>query len=223
MVYRKRRSYKRAPKKTNYFSTASQALATAGTALALAKSVKKLVNTEYKSINIQDGTSWAVGTAISNQSLLSCAQGTTDTTRTGNSIRVKKLQARMLCTWNSATANTAQRIRIVMFRYMGNNGASPAFSTELFDGSTNMLTAFRNTDYGKQFKVYYDQMVVLSSQKPSVFLNFNKKVDFHTEYIGTTANASDVGTNNCYWIAVSDDNTTPPTIRTSFRSRFIDN
>lgn len=154
--YRKKRVYSRS---SNHFSTASKALATAGTALSLAKGIKSLINVELKhydrSVSAQALTTTATKFIDPLENL---AEGLSSNDRTGDSIKVRKV----LLNWhisNKANTQVCNTFRIIGFVQRQVN-YDPMGANDLLTDNTNILSPFSTDATG--YRVIYDKTITLS-------------------------------------------------------------
>lgn len=152
----KKYNYKNKKKYTKgnqFFSTAGKALATASTALTLARSVKSLINVETKHHNIVGTyiapTTWTSFHTISTGIL----QGDTTRQRDGDSIKVKKLHMNMQLV-NTGSTLAANNLRIVGI-YFPTINQDLTVAADLFEVPAAFLS-HSNTDYSG-YRIIYDK------------------------------------------------------------------
>lgn len=183
MVYR-RRNYK--PRRrfnkrrgTNYMGLAKKAF-------SLAKWVASVINVEKKTI-----TTGAVSTSLTSsfafQALTLCAQGVTDTTRNGNSIKAKSNSFKFTLSLPS-TAVVGSEARILIVWDKVSSGTNPA-AVDLFDsGSNNYLAHYNRDNAGSRFVILHDKHYALSPNgRQTVAASLYNKLSHHVKYDDTTA------------------------------------
>lgn len=184
----------------------------------VAKSVKKYVN---KKIHQDDETKFFDRTTVAgvglydtfsssgNQYELSNpAQGTTDSTRVGDKLRLRGLRLR----FTLVPGDTTQTCRIIVYQYKGNSSLhTPAISEVLqsaYIGVDSPLAPFTH-DYRNQFIILMDKTITLDSVSHPV-KSYKKKVPlkYAKKQIAFTAGSTD-GSNKVYMIAISDSTAAP--------------
>lgn len=217
--YQGRRRYVRRKKSSGFFGTASKALATAGTALALARGIKSLMNVEYKHHDRN-----ITATNITDTSQVAClnliAQGDDEINRNGNSIKAIKLNARYRITFTSGS-DTTQYVRVMFFQDMHSEGDTPV-GTDVLDSDDVM--DYLNPDNTDRYKILYDRTHGLTAEKGGIVVKKNFKMNCKLEYIGASGIASHLGGGAIWmlWIG-TQDTSNYPIIDAKTRLRYIDN
>ncbi len=185
--------------------------------------IRKLINIEEKysdtSINQTPDQNGAV-TCITQ-----LAQGTTMSTRVGNSIKVQNLEILGRIAVGSSVT-TFSVVRIIVFRDMEGQGTAPVMSDVLESIGTSAAPR-QPLDWlnRKRFGILYDSLVVLtptsggSSVKPFAFKIALEK---HVLYRGTTAAAASDGEGSIYVGTVSDETTNTPAVGLTSRIVYTD-
>lgn len=221
--YRKRRRYSKsaAPQ-----SGLGKALAMAGTALAVARGVKGLLNVEYKDCTV---TSTFNGTSVNSTGVMyylpAVAQGITDVTRNGNSIRAKSFDMKGFYAYNGA-GDDQQGIRCMIFIDYNFDGTNdPTIS-----GDANSLlqsasiNSFRDLDNTDRFRVLYDKVIFVDPDHHTKMLNIHKDLNHKVEYVGTSSAKASGGGGSLWCMLLSTQATANyPTIDADYRFRYIDN
>lgn len=171
----------------------------------VSKSVKKyvkkcfdrLVDDKYISLAITDATASAAGTVNGNL-LFGIVQGTSDSQRVGNHIRVKHVTLKG--NWADTVPNNG---RIIVFWDRQPNGAAPAFGELITSPSINGMY---NHDTvvgcgGQRFTVLFDQRVVIQPEIAAtatvkLFGYKNHKQNVVVTYDTTAGAITDMVTNN---------------------------
>lgn len=212
LSYFDREGYDEAPPLTQTSQGASQGMSherkrprtSSTTTVPVAKSVKKyvkktvdrLLDDKYSSATITDS---AVSTSgvVSGTLLAGITQGTTDTARIGNHIRIKEI------TFRGIVADTVNAIfRIIILWDRQPNGALPAFGEIISSGS---VTGMYNHDTvvgcgGQRFSVLYDKTLFntckVAGATDSKLAYFRKKVDKVVTYDANAGAITDLVSNN---------------------------
>lgn len=203
MVYRKtykrksnykRKSYKPKSKWGGYANTAMKAL-------TIASKVARLVNIETKEANKYNS-----GTITYNATIISMvdqvAQGITDNTRVGDSIKVQKLTLKGKIQNTGSSANS-QVFRLLLVNDKSNTGAP---STDLFEdsGSNYAPWSKKNPDNKYKTQVLYDSGIIntVGDTSSSVkIIDITVTPNMHVQY---TAGTQSVASNNLKWYLISD-------------------
>ena len=192
MPYKRNYKRKRGPiKKRNGRSRFKRAGASVGSAaysaLKIAKRLKDMVNTEYKFFDTQATTN--VDYTGSLNILNSMAQGQTDVTRIGDSIKVQNLVVRGAIA-SSAVATSSLRMMII---WDPQNKTTTTADVLEYVGS--VYAPFSPKDYDKRFqtKVLYDRVHSLVPTAESALTHFDYVIPInqHTQFEGasTTINS----------------------------------
>jgi len=180
--------------------------------------LKFMINVEKKYSDITFSNT--VSNTLNPQTLNALSQGTSATTRNGQSVKFTSLFMRAYMTMN-ASATTTQ-IRFLIFRDRQPNAAGPGTTTILAD-NTNILSALQIGN-SRRFKILADRIFRLDTNKLNHEFKFFRKLNFHTEYNTTNGGTvADITTNSLYIIMFSDQATNTPTISFYSRVRFVDN
>lgn len=182
------------------------------------KYLKSVVNVERKYLDSTFNTT--VSTTENFQLLNGMTQGTSGITRTGQSIKIVSCFVRFYMTMNSAATTT--QVRIFILKDSQPNAAVPT-AANLLQDSTNILSPLLIA-FGRRFKIFYDRMIRLDTNKLNQELKYYLRLRFHTEYgTGNTGTISDISKNSLYIMLVSDQAVNLPTVQFWARVRFIDN
>ena len=214
--YNRRRRYK----KKSQYSKYGGYLDTASKALAVAYSVKKLINVEKKTfdtnLNLSPGTSGSV-TSLSN-----IIQGDDYNQREGRSIKAISLESSLMLTQNASANNTLCRVMFLIDNDLPDSGTLPAVTDILVDSTVNAL---RNPDpvMMKRFTIVRDYRFTMSNDSPNdnIQRHFYKKMQHHIKFSGTAAADSAQGT--ILVLALSDQGTNIPSLSINNRVRYVDN
>ncbi len=196
-------------------------------AYSMAKKALSLINTEFKlKDTVELGLVIVDGVGVIKQ-LTNVAQGDTNVTREGNSIKIVSIYTKFMFHIN-ASASSSQ-VRCMLILDTQTNGA--IYTTDdLLESVANLtsLISPRNTDNAHRFRVLYDKMVVLNQNITAVssttrFLKVYKKVDLHMRYATNVGDITDLTQNSISVLLISNEATNTPTVDINFRLRFLDN
>lgn len=179
--------------------------------------VKYYLNPEYKFLdNSGQVNPSSTGQVISGNGLI--AQGDTDITRDGNSIKVTSWLHRITLEKNASATST--RFRIILFSDVSSAGAVPAVTDLL---QTASVISPLNRVNGSRFHVLQDKTCVLDTDTPQKVFEFYKKMQHHIKYLDGTANTTSLGQGSLYVLILSNEATNTPTMNYYSRMRFLDN
>jgi hypothetical protein len=195
----------------------------AAKALAMAKSIKRLVNTEIKCSELT-----ASGTAITNsgviKQLTALAQGDTSITRDGDSLRILKSTLRMVLVKNASATQT--NVRIIVVRDRMNQGAAPAVTDILNTASPYFGIAIEQKNRDR-FTFLYDKLFCINQLVASTTMAvqdvFHVNNPKHVHYSGVDATDASAGPGSVWLLAIANEATNEPSISYSFRMEFVDN
>lgn len=184
--------------------------------------LKYYVNTEEK---YNDVTLTAVRAPYDNpilQSIPLLVQGTTASTRTGDSIKLTRINIRL----NLQCGSTLdQRIRVMLIRDSQCNGTAASQTNIMLN---NSMESPLNIDFAKRFIVLHDAEVHVDSvQYVNVSHVINKtNLQDHIEYGGNAGTVADLRNTNYYLYIISDKNNASGQsafVSGNIRFRYIDN
>lgn len=185
---------------------------------AAAGVVKYYLNPEYKFLDWTNTTISPSSTPEVYGDVSWLAAGTTEITRTGNTVKFTSLQ--MHFTLSKATAATQTLVRLVLVSDISSNGVAPDW-LDVFE--TASVTAFINKDYGRRFHIIYDKVVTLDTNYPQKVVKVYKKLQHHVKYLDSTASDAALGQGAIYFLVMSNEATNTPLVSTRSRVRFLDN
>lgn len=222
----RRKYYKKKGRRTNKsrgandkqvtFWSEHSVLEKANRALAIGQQIKRFINVEVKHHdNVFSPTNVTTTPIVVN--LTAILQGDSNTQRNGTSIKPLGLTLRGAVSRNSAGGSQLLRLMIVNAKQQ--NGAHP-LAAELLEDPANPLTP-KNYDDRYRSKVLYDRLFVLDgANQHELAFTISEKLFGHVTYDGT---ASIPETGGIYLVALSDEDTNPPTIQWYNRVTFTDN
>lgn len=227
MAYKKNYARKRTYKKKGYLARASKytqsAITTANTAHAaysLATKLARFVNTENKFWNSNAATT-NVTDAGATYSLFLPPQGDTDSSRSGDSVKLLRISGRMF--FNSVAAANGSVVRVIIFRGKQENQVFPGIG-DVIDMTigTNDFLAPKPYDDRFRTKILYDKFINLPVQGPtSTVRDINIKLYGHVQFGAATTNIEDGG---LYLGLISNINAANyPTITWNLRTTYVDN
>jgi len=148
------------------------------------------------------------------------AQGTTDITRIGNSVKARSLAIN--CRLRSDFQNlyvdniTSVTFRLTLFVDKSKNGTNPdaASLAQMFQDTTSIVSA-KNINFTDRFTILKDKFVSFQMQSVTSATNgtwtqervikWYIPLDFHIRYVGTSDVSSSIGPNNIYMFIWTND------------------
>lgn len=187
-------------------------------ALDIALSTKKLLNVEYKLIDIVE-TSQAVGNSGHLISLNHVGQGDTHQLRNGTSVLNKSLIFKYYITPHASATDTYMRIVLLVDNRPNSTIAtiSEIFSEARITGHLSSVSAGR-------FRVLSEFLIsVNASSSENTIGKLFKELNFHTKYDGSDSTQNGLMKGQLLLYCISNQATNTPTLHYSTRVRFIDN
>lgn len=197
----------------------------AKTALRTANFLKSLINVETKFIDTTATTNVSATSSIVPLTL--CAQGVTDTTRNGNSIKAYKNSLKYNLSISGGTP-TDGVVRVMLVLDKVSNGTAPLIS-DILDNTgalTETLCHYNGDNMGSRFIILDDKRYHLdTSGREQVTGHSFHKLRHHVKYDDTTAVIASATTGHLYLVFVSNNATmaAEPSITYSNRFYFLDN
>lgn len=190
-------------------------------AYRMATRLRRLVNVEIKKFD----QTIAVGTNVTSSGVCySCcdiAQGDTDQTRDGNSIKPLGIKFQVRLTNNATAVNTSVRVMVIKDLQQVADTA-PTVSEVLDTSIVGAYAAPLNNNTVGRFKVLSDKLISLNTvSKPQMDLMWYQKLYGHIRYNGTSA--ADIQKGGIYLLIVSDQATNYPTFGFNTRLFYADN
>lgn len=216
--YAKKKPYRRYKKQGTMQRYAGYA-STAYKAYALATKLARFVNTENKFWN-SNAASTNVTDAGATYSLFLPPQGDTDSSRSGDSVKLLRVSGRMF--FNSIAAANGSVIRVIIFRGKQENTVFPGIG-DVIDTTlgTNDFLAPKPYDDRFRTKILYDHFINLPLQGPtSQIRDINIKLYGHLQFSAATTNVEDGG---LYLGLISNQAANYPTITWNLRTTYVDN
>lgn len=216
--YVKKRNYSR----PGYSSCGKMLASDARQALAIAKSVKRLLNVEIKNHDVQ-----LTGSAITDSAtitpLSNLVRGDTTGTRDGSQIKMVGLTLNFTLQQHGSAGATFVRIMIVLDKQT--NQLLYNIGDLLQDGTiADNIVSPRNLDNKKRFAVWYDRVFQLNAggvRTASIKKYFKKEVMFR--YDENVGDITDLTQNSLSIVMVATEATNDPNIVLFSRLRYVDN
>lgn len=199
-------------------------------AYQMARKIAKVINSEKKYFDA--GTSTSPDTTASITCLTGMAQGSSEITRHGNSIKLEQLYLKGTLTTDYSNA-PYEIIRIAIVRDTDNNqGTAPTY-TEIFENA--QINAMINKDHSKRFKLLWDRKYIARSDVGVYNIKFFKQFRMYKDKYGnptqgahatfTAGTAADTGKGHIYLIIFGNTATatTASVLTWQSRLRFYDN
>ncbi len=216
MVYRKR------ARRSHYIRNAGNIASagyTAAKALTVAYQLKKLINVERHTLDVDaPSTQSSTGTMTY---LCAVAQGDDQENRQGRSVRLKSLESRGAI--SSAALSTATQLRCVWFIDKNNQGVAPVITDVM---KSDNVASIRSglADNLSRYKILKDQIYRFSDgSNHTVNVKFFRKMNSHLKFSGTSAAEASAGQGSIWLYTVSNEASNVPTLSFTNRIRFIDN
>lgn len=187
--------------------------------LALATKVAKLINVEFKYIDLASTVAVpSTGTVVH---LTPCAQGDNDDERNGNQFKLKSIFLRLYGDHNSSGA-TSQLVRMILFQDKMGQGVFPAVTDVL--QTANILSPLNRSHDGR-VRILKDKVLNLTADRGQAYRKiYMGDIDTIVEYKGASAVENNTGTNQIFLLLVSNEaSINYPNIIYNSRLRFIDN
>lgn len=195
----------------------------ASTALKVAKSVKRMLNVEYKVTDTVLTASGGAGAGIDDagevHDLLQIAQGDGQTHRDGNSVRVKSLNIKGGISLGGAATFTKAKVLIV--RDSQPNGSTPTFTT-IFENSV-MSRLYMNRTYPGRFKVVASRDLKLSTEGGHNEVFFDIYMKLNDKILWQSGATADPYNTNYLLCLIADQSTNEPAFSIASRCKFVDN
>lgn len=180
--------------------------------LATKKYVQKAISKTTETKYFQDSASIS-GTAVSTTAglwdITAIPQGSTDTTRVGDKLKMKRIIIKAnIQSANVATLGTTDDVRIIMFQWYPNSNLIAPVLASILNNTTasTICQSFYNHDYINQYHILYDKRFRLLGGtsiaqrdiiiKPRKMRFVKKNIEF--------SNASTAGSNKIYVLLVAD-------------------
>lgn len=207
-----RRPFKKNNKKYNKNPNSTRNLAIR--ALSKVNKLRSNLDIEYK---FKDSDSFGtVGTTAAFGNIAAIAEGDTNQTRNGRSVKMTSVYSRGTVRYNTS-ATTETTFRIIIFAWF--DEAAPTASDILTD-TAEPMSFFRVSDR-KQYRVLFSKFITLDSQRPLVKWRSFKKLNMKQIFGG--AASTDYKTGSIHMMVISSDATNQPTYDWVSRVRYVDN
>jgi len=192
----------------------------ASQALSIAKSVRNMVNVEWKQHSVL-GDAVAMDAGPERYPLSNIPRGDTKDKRDGASCRIKWFTFNYRVRLHASSSNACVRVMIV--KDTQTNQAQFASADLLADTDEACLSPL-NLDNAGRFKIIYNKVHVLTSGGQSlVNRRIYRKVDVPLKFDNNVGDITDLTRNSLALVLVSDVGSNLPVITYNFRARFIDN
>lgn len=186
------------------------------------KRLKRLVNVEQKKADTNIGltpTDAKTDTTYVSH-LTAIAQGDTDQTRSGNSIKPLSLYVQGFVSKHASATATTVRMLIVRDK-MQTADSIPGTGTIIDSDAGYQINAPLNNETVGRFDILKDVKILVDSQTPKRLFKYFITLDGHIRYNGATS--GDIQKNGLFCCLVSDEATNTPTVAYTSRLTFADN
>lgn len=213
--YKKNYRRKKGSNLNYYVRNAASVARTASTAYKLGSMAMRALNSEVHVLDTVVSQNTSTTPAVTH--LTACSQGDTDSSRTGDRIKIHGLHINGTITMNSTL--TEQRVRVCIMKGNHEQGLAPS-GAFVFGSSTPPITAHKDYDNRFETKIIYDRIFQLTSDRNQITFRKNFKVGSHVQFDNGSTTARDGG----YYLMVwADDNTNTAFYGFNIRVRFVDN
>ncbi len=196
----------------------------ASKALAVAYSIKKLMNVEFKFHDVQLMAQAITNTPIITQ-LTNIPQGDTDTSRDGAQVKLTRHLLRYTISSN-ALATDGHIVRCMIIHDKQTNGAIYSDSDLLQDVSNlNNLTSPLNLDNKYRFRVLYDKVhtLVTTASNGQIYKAYINDMDLRLRFESSTPSIADLNSSSLSFIMMASNPNNSPSITLFSRVRYVDN
>lgn len=194
---------------------------TVGLAGRVLSSLGNLINVEHKFKDTSVGNTFDNSTGVV-LPLTLLAQGTTDSTRNGNSVLSTSIHCNLKVYMHASA--TLTNVRIILFIDKQNAaGTAPTIAQLLQSTSPTAHLNMNNSDRFVILKSTQHAMVIGTETRQFVWQWQKNLTDLHIKYDGTAADQASAAENHIYLAAISTEPTNTPTIEGDVRYRFVDN
>ncbi len=210
-------------KRPGYKRCASMVLGDATKALAVANSVKRLLNVEFKnhdvtltSVGIPDG----VGLITQ---LTNIPQGDTGISRDGANLKLTSIYMKLLLRISASATNSNIRVMIVCDKQTNQAIYTTA---DLLLSAANVVSVVSplNLDNQFRFKILYDKnFSVFDSGSKTALSKVYKKLNLKLRFDASTPSIADLRSSSLSLVLISSEPTNEPTVSGVIRLRFVDN
>lgn len=185
------------------------------------KKLRQMINVEYKAVYNQYNAN-SVGTSATIQNLNIIDQGTSSLARIGEQVKLTRLNMNLFAQIHSSA--TASQMRVMIFHDKQVNQSTPS-SSDIFQDNTagDILVSHLNLDNRRRFRVLLDRLLFMSQERPNARCTFNKKLNLHINFDGSTSSVADQTTNALYLLLVANEATNTPTVTGNIVTRYVDN
>ncbi len=208
MPFRRKRTFR----KKSTTSVAHQAL-------KLAKSLKKLINVEFKHVDT-DTSSLNITTSGTFKFINPLIKGLEDHNMVGNTVRFKSLKVNIQFNYNTAGSDL-QDIKYSIVKYHQPNNAGLPVLQDIWDGPDSLQ--MRSIDNMSNFTVLRTGNMVLNTELLVKTVRLNIPLNDISVYSGDDGNAVDLEKNLFFVLVTTSSSVNVPTMHIVSRMRFIDN
>lgn len=222
MPSRRRSSRKQGYRKKGYPSKIGGYLSTASKALAVAYSVKQLLNVEYKSARVAMPTTLSTTPTITNATLI--AQGDDFDDRQGRKVKLVSIRIKGNASQSTASDN-ATSLRVVVVR--DNNGSTTKpIITDLYPDATAFINYQNSKDdpqTNSRFSILWDHYFILDDTSVGSIGWFDHYIELNSHVYFTGTSATDEGKGHIYVFTASNQPTNVPNFNVETVIKFLDN
>lgn len=181
--------------------------------------LKSMINVEVKAKDT--AVSATLTTVAPYAPLLSAvAQGDTNSTRDGNSIKYTSIHGQMDLVQHTSASNST--VKAMLFVDKQHDASAGPSALDIVVDSTDP-DSFRNTDFAGRFQVLWSRTYIFDPEHQHKRIVFNKKISLHEKFDGTSADAASITRNPIYMLFLCNEATNGVTLTGNARLRYVDN
>ena len=182
------------------------------------QTLKNFVNVEFKEDN--DSVTTSPDSSGYVDLIFNAAQGDSESTRDGQSCRIKSIQFLGHIKLHASATDT--QCRFILFIRKAVNNVLPTVTEVL---RTANVQSLRNTDYRHDIVILKDKMFTLNANHPRQIIKFWRKLDLKVLYTRgtTTGGIASLEANGLFCLLISNESTNTPAVDLATRARYIDN
>lgn len=215
------RNYKKKYTRPGYKSCGKMVFGDAKKALAIASSLKRLVNVEIKNFDVQQTAIGVANVPVIVQ-LSNIPQGDTTITRDGAQCKVLSLELSLRIVLNTSAVATVVRFLLVCDKQ---TNQAIYLNTDLMEdiSANDALVSPYNLDNKYRFQVLWDRTFVLSSATGNRTFKRIFRMNKLLRFDGSTPSIADLTSNSYSLVQFSNEATNTPAVTMFSRLRYVDN
>ncbi len=181
------------------------------------RSIRRMLNTEVKCFQAAGANIAGTTTGTITDLLSGIAQGVTDITRVGDSIKVLRLTMHYNFQMNATAAGT-QVVWVAIIR--ANDEIMTAAQLNTLDGNAYAYLGDYPWDYKDQFRVLWQRRIEVDPEHQAVIGNVNLRLNDHAQY---NAGGNTLNSGSIFMALWTNSTTNNPDFGYVFQLQFVDN